>query len=107
MAKNNAYTVWVGKSPGVYDSWEEAEKQVKGFPGAKYKGFPNREFAEEALKLPYLEIIKPNSPKSAPVVLSPVADVVIAPVVEALDATLVYTADDIDQHGIHRDEAPF
>lgn len=61
MAKNNAYTVWVGRTPGVYDSWEECEKQVKGFPGAKYKGYPNREFAEAALQVPHEQIITVKS----------------------------------------------
>ncbi|MGD1527163.1 viroplasmin family protein [Vibrio owensii] len=36
---NKKYVVWVGRKPGVYNTWSEAEKQVKGFSGAKYKSF--------------------------------------------------------------------
>lgn len=48
MAKNNYYTVWVGRQIGVFASWDECRLQVEGFPGAKYKGFPTRESAESA-----------------------------------------------------------
>ncbi len=34
---NKIYAVWAGRKTGVFYSWEEAEKQVKGFPGAKFK----------------------------------------------------------------------
>ena len=33
------YVVWHGLSPGIYDSWEECEAQIKGVPGARYKSF--------------------------------------------------------------------
>lgn len=33
------YGVRTGRVPGVYTSWSECEKQVKGFPGAEYKSF--------------------------------------------------------------------
>lgn len=46
MAKH--YVVWIGKKPGVYDSWNETESQVKGFPGAKFKGFTSLQEAENA-----------------------------------------------------------
>ena len=50
MAKKKAsyYVVWQGKEPGIYDSWEECEKRVKGAEGAKYKGFASRAEAEKA-----------------------------------------------------------
>ena len=44
------YVVWVGQDPGVYDNWEDCELQVKNFPGARYKSFPNREAAVEAYR---------------------------------------------------------
>lgn len=34
------YAVKEGKMPGVYESWAECEKQVKGYSGAIYKKFP-------------------------------------------------------------------
>jgi len=33
------YAVQVGRVPGIYNSWNECEAQVKGFSGAKYKSF--------------------------------------------------------------------
>lgn len=48
MAKNKAYTVWAGVTPGVYTSWKDCEAQIKGFPGARYKGFPTQEAAQAA-----------------------------------------------------------
>ena len=42
------YVVWSGKTPGIYDTWEDCEAQVKGVQGAKYKGFTSRPEAEQA-----------------------------------------------------------
>ena len=39
------YTVVVGRCPGIYNTWSEAEKQVKGFPGAIFKSFANEQQA--------------------------------------------------------------
>lgn len=49
MPKNKFYVVWKGHNPGVYDSWEACKKEVEGFQGALYKGFPDKISAEEAL----------------------------------------------------------
>lgn len=43
------YVVWSGKTPGIYDTWEDCEAQVKGVQGAKYKGFASRHEAEQAI----------------------------------------------------------
>ena len=50
MSKKKAayYVVWSGKTPGIYDTWEDCEAQVKGVQGAKYKGFASRTEAEQA-----------------------------------------------------------
>ncbi len=50
--KKKFYVVWQGKEPGIYTSWHDCEKQVKGVEGAKYKSFPTREAAEEAFAGP-------------------------------------------------------
>ena len=42
------YVVWQGKTPGIYDSWEICEAQVKGKQGAVYKGFATLAEAEKA-----------------------------------------------------------
>ena len=44
------YVVWEGKAPGIYDSWEECELQVKGYAGAKYKAYPTQESATKAFR---------------------------------------------------------
>ena len=44
------YVVWKGRTPGVYDNWQEAKAQVDGFEGARYKGFPTVEEADAAFK---------------------------------------------------------
>ena len=49
MAKK-FYAVQRGRTPGVYVSWADCEKQVKGFSGAVYKSFPTMAEAEEFIK---------------------------------------------------------
>ena len=50
MKKNKFYVVWQGNHPGIYDSWEACEQEIKGVKGAKHKGFPDRASAETAFK---------------------------------------------------------
>ena len=47
MAKKKYYAVKKGRSPGIYETWADCKKQVDGFPGAVYKGFPVRGEAED------------------------------------------------------------
>ena len=42
MAKKY-YAVRQGRVPGVYTTWADCEKQVKGFGGAIYKSFPTEQ----------------------------------------------------------------
>ena len=65
MSKIKFYTVWSGKTPGVYASWKECEEQVKGVEGAKYKSFDTREEAEKALQGNYWQFVKPKLDKQA------------------------------------------
>lgn len=44
------YVVWIGRSPGVYDSWEECQQQTVGFPGARYKAFDSQAAATAAFR---------------------------------------------------------
>lgn len=46
---NKFYAVKNGKRPGIYISWDECEKQVKGFPNAIFKGFEAEAEAYEFL----------------------------------------------------------
>lgn len=50
--KSKYYVVWVGKSPGIYTTWNECEKQVLGFEGAKYKSFITYDEALNEFKNP-------------------------------------------------------
>lgn len=49
MAKKY-YAVRVGKTPGIYLSWDDCKAMVDGYPGAKYKGFTSIQEAEAYLK---------------------------------------------------------
>lgn len=49
MAK--IYAVRKGHKTGVFDTWEECEKQVKGYPDAEFRSFPNLYDAEIYLGL--------------------------------------------------------
>ena len=72
MAKiSKFYVVWRGLTPGIYSSWNECEKQVKGVDGARFKSFKTREEAENALelgpeKLQRISAIERNRNKSNP-----------------------------------------
>lgn len=46
---NKYYAVRRGKNIGVFNSWYECEKQVKGFSGAEYKSFISKQEALEYL----------------------------------------------------------
>jgi ribonuclease HI len=73
MSKNKTkyYVVWDGHNPDIYDSWEACKLQIKGYPQAKYKSFPNKETAVEAFNMGFYEFsrlkrldkLKPKLPK--------------------------------------------
>ena len=78
MSKKKAayYVVWRGKQPGIYDSWEICEAQVKGQQGAAFKGFATRAEAEQALSAgPENYIVrKPKTESQQPSAVSAVID---------------------------------
>jgi len=55
MQKQKYYVVWKGHRPGIYTSWAECEKQVKGFGAAQYKAFESLKEAETAYRSRYEE----------------------------------------------------
>lgn len=61
-ASKKFYAIAVGAKPGIYTSWPAAHAQVKGFPGAKYKGFPTKNEAEQWLENP--PIHAPTAPRA-------------------------------------------
>ncbi len=48
--KNKYYVIWNGHAPGIYTSWEECQKNIKGVSNVKYKGFPSLDEAEKAFE---------------------------------------------------------
>lgn len=61
MAKQKFYAVRVGRTPGIYQIWNQAEEQIKGFSGAEYKAFSTEEEAIKYLSFEETkESIKPS-----------------------------------------------
>ena len=54
--KQKYYVVWQGNQPGIYESWEECQKQVIGVTQAQYKSFEDKAEAERAFQRPYDEV---------------------------------------------------
>lgn len=46
------YAIKVGKKTGIFTTWEETSRLVKGYPGAKYKSFPTKAEAQNYLEAP-------------------------------------------------------
>lgn len=44
------YAVKIGRTPGIYTSWDDCKKQVQGFPKALYKAFTSRSDAEKFIE---------------------------------------------------------
>jgi len=53
MLKQKYYVVWKGRKTGIFTSWAECEKQVKGFVDAQYKAFGSSKEAEAAFLANY------------------------------------------------------
>jgi len=65
MVKKKFYAVKVGKTPGIYGTWSEAEEQVKGFPGAVYKSFSTEEDAIRYISCEDIKEIKSVSDETS------------------------------------------
>lgn len=48
--KPKFYVVWEGRETGIFNSWDECNKHISGFPQAKYKSFKSLELAREAFR---------------------------------------------------------
>jgi ribonuclease HI len=46
------YVVWEGHTPGIYDSWEHCQREIKGYPDAKFKSFSSLDEARAAYRDP-------------------------------------------------------
>lgn len=56
-SKKKFFVVWDGHEPGIYHSWPDCQKQVKGYAAAKFMGFPTLEQATEAYNSPYYDFV--------------------------------------------------
>ena len=64
MAKQRYYVVWNGLNPGIYDSWEECQAQIKGVKQALYKSFATLPEAERAYSSQPQLYIGANAPQN-------------------------------------------
>ncbi len=48
--KGAYYAVHVGREPGIYNTWKEAESQILGYSGARFQKFDNIDDATHFLK---------------------------------------------------------
>ena len=55
--KEKFYTVWKGKRPGIYTTWDDCKAQIKNFEGAQYKSFETFDAAKKAIKGNYKDYI--------------------------------------------------
>jgi len=53
VPKQKYYVVWKGRKTGIFTSWTECEKQVKGFVGAQYKAFESKAESDAAFLAKY------------------------------------------------------
>jgi ribonuclease HI len=57
MAHQKYYVVWKGRKTGIFNTWAECEKQVKGFVGAQFKSFESEAQADAAYLAKYEDYI--------------------------------------------------
>ena len=55
MGKQKFYVVWKGNNPGVYQSWEKCQNEIKNVNGALFKSFNRLEEAKKAYDQGYEE----------------------------------------------------
>ena len=44
------YTVHIGRTPGIYNTWNECKEEVEGLEYSEYKKFSDKDKAEDFLK---------------------------------------------------------
>jgi ribonuclease HI len=65
VKKQKFYVVWKGKQTGVFDTWAEAEEQIKGVEKAQYKSYETLKDAENAFKGNYWQAVQKGQKGSA------------------------------------------
>lgn len=101
------YAVKKGRKTGVFTSWNETEKLVKGYPGAKYKSFKNREEAEDfigkasATQLDLGPINSKSKPKAASRKHESAENFDFSDVITEEETIILYTDGGSRNHGNH------
>jgi len=60
--KKKYYVVWQGAKPGIYETWDQCQRQVMGFPKARYKSYSTKSEAISAYKRGYTPPVKKMTP---------------------------------------------
>ena len=69
MAPKKYYAIASGRKSGIYDNWADAQAQVTGYPGAKFKGFSTRAEAQAWMEKPiYSPAVKKTTSKARPLI---------------------------------------
>jgi Predicted double-stranded RNA/RNA-DNA hybrid binding protein len=96
MPPKKCYVVWQGKTPGIYESWEECKRQTEGYEGALYKSFGSYREAEMAYASnpwKYVGKAPKNNPASHEIILDSLAvDAACSGNPGAMEYRGVYTA---------------
>ncbi len=95
--KQKYYVVWNGHEPGIYKSWAECLAQVKNYPGAEYKAFPNEVAAEAAFANQYGDYKKTGG-KAAAVDHESITEIVRDSI--AVDAACSGNPGDMEYRGV-------
>ncbi len=103
------YVVWTGHAPGVYTSWDVAQKQISGFPRAQYRSYESLADAERAFAEGPIDLLSPTSRPSVHRVAKPVFDrsAVVVPSI-AVDAACNMSTGVMEYRGVDTEtEAEF
>ncbi len=63
--KQKYYVVWEGMQTGIFSTWDECQRNTKGYPQAKYKSFERLDEAEEAFRQGYHFYAKDKASKGS------------------------------------------
>lgn len=99
--KQKYYVVWEGNTPGIYESWQKCQLEIKGYPGAKYKAFDTKEAAVQAFHGNYSDFTNSGtSRKSKPKIITPDHPSIIQDSV-SVDAACSGNPGDLEYRGVY------
>ena len=67
MAKKVAYLVRKGRIPGVYNTYDEVQKQCNGYPGNEQKGYTAAQGGRRQAEADFQRFLASNRPSQNPV----------------------------------------